>query len=320
LHAGTTVGSADAKGICNLQNPATGAYVDFSLGRNGFQRDRAYQHTLIHHSSEYRNVLVQANILEAITNVDYFTSIIERYARPDEKLIVYMDVNGTILWDDTMMGQGPTQVLLSTMFGLLQMRPWAPCEFEWDGRRKVRLEQPQVLKQLVQDIAGGDGGVYHEFWKAANCERFLRELCELADVSWTLTKEVLTPQGVMDEYERYRDELQRHSQDQPLVASWFRCMQSMRQAGHSLIIQSFGMDTRRVVLMSVGDERKVPHIAINFELWSEKDSSRFVEQFRHAEPPPSPCSRATRTWHRWLGDICGVLGRGSCCERDPALK
>lgn len=283
----TDVGDAETKGICNLLNPATGSYVDFSQGRNGFKQERAFQHTLVHHSSEYQNVLVQANILEAITNEDYFTSIIEGYSRPGEKLIVFMDVNGTILWDDSIMGLGPAEVLLSTMFGLLQVHPLAPCDFEWDASKRVRLEGPLGLKQLVQDIAGGDNGFYHGFWKGGNCERLLHELGELASIRWSQSNDLLKPEAFMDLYKRYREQMNQVVNHNGITASWFKCVDAMQEGGHSVIILSFGMDTRRVVLATVGDdhERRVPHLTVNLELWSERDSKKFVEQFQPAEVP-----------------------------------
>mmetsp|Transcript_1171 Transcript_1171/g.2554 ORF Transcript_1171/g.2554 Transcript_1171/m.2554 type:complete len:449 (-) Transcript_1171:19-1365(-) len=290
LHLGTSAGSSDAKGICNLRCVSKGEYIDFSDGKNGFTRETAFRHTLIHHSSEYQNVMVQVNILDAMSNPHYFTDIIKRYAKVGEKLIVYMDVNGTILWDDTIMNLGQEEVLLSTMLGCIEVRASGCQDFVWDSQRTVRLElgKPKSLKQLVHDLSGGDQEFYRTFWNPKNCSRLLEELLPVGEIRWTSgetpEKPPLSPQGFADLYRSYMEEMESQNVAQGMTASWFRCLDMLREGGHAAVIQSFGMDTHRVVRRSVTDERKVLHIAVNVELWSERDRRMFAEQFQPADP------------------------------------
>merc|ERR1712032_1362409 len=79
----------------------SGAFVDFAVGENGFKLGHAGRHTAILHSSEYNSVLVKANILDAIEDPDYFARIIQAHSLPGEKAVVFMDVNSTIICNDS---------------------------------------------------------------------------------------------------------------------------------------------------------------------------------------------------------------------------
>lgn len=308
LHLGGSSGSSDAKGICNLRDISKGEYIDFSEGKNGFVRESAKRHTLIHHSPEYCNVMVQVNILDAMSDPQYFVDIIKRYAKEGEKLIVYMDVNGTILWDDSIMGLGPDEVILSAMFGCIEVRPKSAVDFEWEddrtseseprhwcsstapGNRKFQLvhldQQPQLLKQVVHSMSNGDDKLYHSFWQQKRCERLLREVAHFGEVglrSSSLEGEggaTLSPEGFTDLYRMYMAELTKQEMALGITTSWFKCLSMLRDGGHSVVIQSFGMDTLRVVRNSVKNPREVVNIAVNHELWSDRDKSEFANQFR----------------------------------------
>jgi hypothetical protein len=193
LHLG---GTSDADGICNLRDVATGKYVDFSVGANGFMCDRAFRHTCIHYSSQYRVVLIQANILDAMANVDYFTSIIRKYSKEGEKLIVFSDVNGTIVWDDTVSGKSGADVLMMTMFRFAEVRPKAAFDVTWDSQPPVMVDKSTTLRQLVSDIANKDNAFYQAFWCEANCQRFLTEICGggNCELGWFQDDSVLTPE------------------------------------------------------------------------------------------------------------------------------
>jgi len=293
LSLGTSSGSADTKGICNLRDINTGKYVDFSVGANGFQCDEVYRHTLIHYSSEYQNVLVQANILDAMTNVDYFTRIIAKYAKKGEKFVVFMDVNGTILWNDSIMGYGPHEILLGTMFNFTEVRPRKSFELAWEQQPTVKVEKTQMLKQLINDIASGDNDVLHAFWKRDVCEKLIARIRSSADIGWAGQMEALSSDDFFSVHKSYMDSLKRQEQQgvpsSGITTSWFQCLRMLQRGSHSAVINSFGMDTHKVVLRSARDARRVPHIAVNFESWSERDTSKFREQFQaEALPPPPP--------------------------------
>jgi len=304
LSTGILAGAPDAKGICNLRDVANNEYVDFSVGKNGFQCDPAYRHTLIHHSSEYRNVLVQANILDAMSNHDYFTSIILKYKKPGEKCIVYMDVNGTILWNDSIMGLGPDELLLGTMFGFTEIQPRRPFELTWDETHSVIVDRLWNLRELLHALSAGDERLFHDFWNVDECRILMDKLVQHADLKWCGKPGLVTTEEFFAVYRDYMMELHKQEKEQGAAAcgiteSWFRCCAALREGHHAPVINSFGMDTQKVVMRSARDPRKSPHFAINFEMWSERDSDKFKSQFMAEAlpppmaptPPPSPRQR-----------------------------
>merc|ERR1719296_57773 len=83
------------------------------------------------------------------------------------------------------------------------------------------------------------------------------------------------------------------------------------------------MDTQRVVMRSAGDPRRVLHLAINHELWSERDTTKFKAQFQaEALPPPQP--PATPPAPRFSGcgfDLaCRDKTCGTCDTSSEALE
>jgi len=66
-----------------------------------------------------------------------------------------------------------------------------------------------------------------------------------------------------------------------LTRSWFRCCESLK-AQHSIMLNSFGVDTRKVVLASGSDESKVMHITVNYDLWDKGDKEKYGRQFIEA--------------------------------------
>jgi len=283
LHSGDSCGSSDSPGICNLRDTQSGNFVDFNDGVNGFQRDVAYSHTIIHHSSEYRNVLIQANILDAMSDVDYFLSIIRRYSEPGEQIIVYMDVNGTILWDDSVIGLSAGGLLLNTLFGFIKIRPHAPGSFAWGADKTVQLTTPQVLSYIVQSL-GGDAKFFRDFWDPHLCCEFLRKLSELGEISWSLHGHRVDPDEFHTQYETYLAELLKQS-NSGITGSWLRCFNEMRREGHKVVIMSFGVDSARVLPNSVTEPSKIPFLAVNFEQWDKNDVTKFIQQFRASRSP-----------------------------------
>jgi len=314
LHLGGSAGSAAAKGICNLRDIIRGDYVDFSEGKNGFVCETAFRHTLIHHSTEYRNVMVQVNILDAMSSPNYFTSIIGRYAKEGEKLIVFMDVNGTILWDDSIMGLGPHEVILSAMCACIEFRPRDSVNFVWSDdtgmSKTVKLEKPQKLKQVVNSLSGGDERCYRDFWDLHRCERLIKEISSLGDIGWTSDtngqQEAVSSDGFTARFQTYMTEISSQGLERSMPNSWFTCLAMLRDGCHSIIIQSFGMDTLRVLKSSVDNPRKVMQLAINHEMWSERDKSEFANQFRM--PGDEASSLA------WWRNLIGFDGQLWCRE------
>lgn len=290
LHLG---GSCSIDGICNLRDVSTGEYVDFSIGQNGFEADHAYRHTVIHHSSQYQNVLVQANILDAMSNRDYFSSIVQKYAKPDEKLLVFFDVNGTLLWDDTVSGKGMSEVLLSTMFRFAEVRPRDASDFTWDDRPAVHLDKRMTLRQLVSEISNKDADFYTRFWNNANCSHFLRELAAQADFGWQNDRCCLTHESFFYAYQEYMDEMRQYVSMDGITSSWFEVWERLRDEGHIAVLNSFGVDTQRVVARSVPDERDVVYITIDYNLWGQKDLTKWGAQFQRQSSKTSAQATAS---------------------------
>mmetsp|Transcript_25062 Transcript_25062/g.70661 ORF Transcript_25062/g.70661 Transcript_25062/m.70661 type:complete len:447 (-) Transcript_25062:195-1535(-) len=279
-------GAEDSPGICNLRDLNTGVFVDFGEGRNGFTRDYAGLHTVIHHSSKYRNILIKANILDAFEDADYFTKIIQRYAQPKEKILVYMDVNSTIMCNDTSAGKDVQGNLLSIMFELIEVRPSpVPFDFVWGTNTAVSIRTPTSLKTLVKEVTKYDHDAYRDFWRLGACQQFLEDLAARGDVSWTSRAGTLNAQAFAEHYAQYSKKASDDLVKSGIVRSWFQCYKSFSSSEeHAVILNSFGVDTRKVVLATVPDECKVMQISVNYELWDERDVKKFESQFPVVRP------------------------------------
>lgn len=368
-------GAQDQRGICNLRNLSTGEFVDFRDGHNGFVQENVSRHTSIVASSEYRNVLVQVNILDAVADENYFTSIIERYSQPPEKLFVVFDVNGTIVWNDTISQKGSDEVLLNQLFKLSEVRLPSTSTLEFRGR-KVELKQKAVLKDVVselfaseisgsrttvsikdvpkdrkkkgsasltksQAVAGagekkdedgsedsedeadekqaqaaegaenssnptqrrpsastrrtsqvrrrasieldvdeGDIVKVTDFWTAEVCESFLRVLHEKGgEFFWLMSGQTWSFESFRTMFKQYQEELNRAISVDGIPMSWFKIFDQLHKQGHTVVLNSFGVDTHRVVMRSVPDERLVQHIVINFDMWAKRDLDAWLRQF-----------------------------------------
>lgn len=268
-------GSKDMDGICNLRDICTEEYVDFTERSNGFVCDSCYRHTFIHHSSVYCNVLVQANILDAVVNEDYFSSIIARYSEPEEKIIVIVDVNGTLVWDDRTSGIGESAVLLRTMFGFAEVRPREPCEFMWESQPPVKLAARQNLRKLVKDIYGEDNDSSLFFWNCMTCARFLHELSKVVDIGWEKQQLLFSSENFLYQFEANMADIRQYVADDGIAGSWLKAYDKLIASGHSVVLNSFGVDAQRVLARLVGDTREVTQVVVNYDMWSEQDVRRF---------------------------------------------
>lgn len=276
LNAG---GSSGTRGICNLRNSLSGEYVDFTEGVNGFERSRLFENTIIHSSSIYRNTLVQANILDAVAHRDYFTSIITQYSEPGETIVVYTDVNATILMEDTLEGKGVSEVLLTTMFALADVYPATSLDIAWESQPPFTLQAHKsiTLKQLVHDMSMKDASFYNRFWGRYNCKELLSYMISVAEVRWSPSGQLLTEEHFWSMYNSYESGLHKHPTVHGIALSWFECFKFLSSQGHKAVVNSFGVDTRKVVTNTVYDEEKVLQITINYGLWGDRDQKAFTE-------------------------------------------
>lgn len=272
LHLG---GASDAQGICNLRDVDTGEFVDFSIGKNGFTADTMFGKTVVHASSTYNNVLVQANILDAMTNLDYFQAIIDRYAKPGERLVVLMDVNGTIVWDDSIStaASNVSQLLLILMFTFAEVQPRpadVPLGFSWKDKPSVSIEKPEDLKSLIKRISNNDSEFYDAFWSLATCEEFVKKLASVADLAWS-KKGVLDPAEFIKDFNRNLEQIQKSPMKDGIPQSWLNCYAALAEGGHQVILNSYGIDTFRVLQQIAPDKKSVLQLTANYKLWSQKD-------------------------------------------------
>lgn len=272
-------GGEQNAGICNLRDVHTGEFVEFGNDKNGFCRSHAARHTVIQHSTTYRNVLVKANILDAMEDPEYFISIIKRFSLPHERLIVFMDVNSTIVCNDTVQGKGLSNTLLSTMFEFVDFRPAEPFEVVFNGHPPVRIEKKMKLKQLVKEITSNSHEAYGSFWTEDNCWRLFAEVAAKGEVRWEGQDKTFTLEASQELFKEYLVSLEKVISKDGIAGSWFRVYDALK-GRHTVVLNSFGVDTRKVILATIPDERSVLQVTVNYALWEERDVQKFEGQFK----------------------------------------
>lgn len=272
-------GLETSPGIVNLRDVRNYDFVEFREGSNGFKRAIAACNTTVFHSTEFKNVLVQANILDAMEDEHYFTKILENYALPGEKLVVFVDVNSTIISVDSASGKDMSSVLLGTMFEFITVSPPENFSFEWDSRPAVKIEKTMTLKQLAEKIAGDDKKYYGEFYTYENCVNFLRSLCKLAAVDWSTHDRPFTMKHFKDRYNQYLVSLVGSTSEEGITKSWFQLYNTLKTGGHCIMMNSYGVDTRKVIVKTVADEREVLQLVVNFQEWDPKDMYAFETMY-----------------------------------------
>jgi hypothetical protein len=282
---------SNSSGICNLRDLETGAFVPFAVGKSGF-KDRLYsEHTVIHWSDEYNTVLVKVNILDAMVNPEFFTEVIKEYSRPGEKVIAYVDINCTVVFSDVMTGKDKFSVLLSTMFEWIELRPSANSEIKWENFPPVKIKegQPITLKKLVKKAVDAEG--YNHFWFHENCMKFLIMIMGYGTIYWSGGGEVQL--DVFEkQYEGYGKVMDKHVADTGIVSAWYTMVEKaliadddskpldpMAPGPHLVMINTFGVDSRKLVLATLDKEEKVTLTTVNYEKWSMRDMKRYEAQY-----------------------------------------
>mmetsp|Transcript_1245 Transcript_1245/g.2854 ORF Transcript_1245/g.2854 Transcript_1245/m.2854 type:complete len:443 (+) Transcript_1245:128-1456(+) len=274
-------GFEDSPGICNLRDVATGDFVDFCEGKNGFCRGHAARHTVIYHSTKYKNVLVKANILDAMEDQQYFASIIKRFSQPHEKIIVFMDVNSTIVCNDSVQGKDLGNTLLGTLFEFIELNPREAFELIFDAHPPLKIEKLRTFKQLVKDMTSGDHLSYSSFWTEEKCWRLFIELAGKGEVRWAGQDSPFSLEQCRTLFKEYMVTLDRVISKDGIPESWFHVFKELNAHGnHNIVLNSFGVDTRKVILATVPDERQALQVAVNYELWDSRDMQKFQGQFK----------------------------------------
>jgi len=274
-------GKENSSGICNLRDVATGEFVDFCEGQNGFVSTTSSKHTIVYYSTEYRIILVKANILDAMEDEEYFSTIVKDYARPDERIIVYMDVNSTIVSTDSVQGKGLEEGLLSVMFELIEFKPKEAFNLDWGALPQLRIEQkPKPLKSYVKEMTGKDAKAYTAFWQADNCMKFVNELSTMGDMKWVTQQEtsVITLEDFNTIFNEYLVSLEKTPTVNGIARSWFKVFENIKTE-HSVVLNSFGVDTLKVVKSTVASDTSVLQVAVNYEKWDDRDVKKYQAQF-----------------------------------------
>lgn len=272
-------GLACSDGICNLCDVRTGDFVNFCEGSNGFRREPAARHTVLHHSDAYGNVLVKASILDAMADAQYFTRIIRQYTRPGEKAVVFMDVNSTIVCNDTVQGKDVRASLLTTLFDTIEFSPAQPFDLEWGGLAPVRVDRAQTLKKITSLLTPSRQDA-QLFWSEGACWDLIAALQAQGDLRWAFREKSLRLEEVQMAFESYLHSATTQTTKDGITSSWFSAFEELRAGGHAVVLNSFGTDTWKVVLATVPDEQLVAQITISYDLWSERDQKKFESQFK----------------------------------------
>ena len=273
-------GCEDSPGICNLRDLATGKFVNFAEGQNGFVQERFARHTVVQHSQMWRVVLVKANILDAIEDSHYFARLISQFSEPTDRLVVFMDVNATIVCNDTVQGKGLAVTLLGTMFELLEFKPKAPFDLQFGTLNQIRVEKVKTLKGLIKDMTADDHAEYTRFWEEKTCWDFLAHVLRSGEVRWVTGTESMTVESVRDLFMSYLSAVPGALNEDGITRSWFDVYSTKLHDQHSTVLNSFGVDTRKVTLATISEEKDVLHIAINHEMWDERDVKKYADQFQ----------------------------------------
>lgn len=282
---------ATSSGICNLRDVETGAFVPFCSGQNGFSEALYGEHTVVHASTEYNVVLVKVNILDAMVNPNFFTEVVNKYSRPEEKVIAYVDINCTVVFSDVMTGKDKFSVLLSTMFEWIELRPHKNHEFQWGEYPPVKIKEGSVwtLKKLVKKALDAEG--YNHFFSYDNCDTLLRQTMTMGSVVWSSGQDV-TLEDFRRNYDHYGVVMAEHVADTGIVSSWYTMAQractdlkdrksvdTASQGPHLVMINTFGVDSRKLILATLDSEEAVTLTTVNYEKWSIRDMKRYEAQY-----------------------------------------
>merc|ERR1712060_117132 len=131
------------------------------------------------------------------------------------------------------------------------------------------------LKQFVKEITKYDHDAYKTFWQLETCQQLLEELNELGDVSWVSQAGHITADKFTEQFNGYLKKVCDDLVTSGISSSWFKCYDNLCKGDNVVILNSFGVDTRKVILATVPDERQVMQITVNYDLWDERDVKKF---------------------------------------------
>merc|ERR1712222_120235 len=188
---------------------------------------------------------------------------------------------GTIICNDSVQSKDLSASLLSTMFELMELSLKVAFDFGWGSCPPVSVLKKQSLKKLVKDITTNDSDAYGSFFSEATCRSFFSQLAAFADIRWSDALDPLGVEEFISMFKEYRGTISGGIDGNGITQSWFHCFDALSKE-HALMLNSFGVDTRKVILATDPDESKVMQIAVNYELWDKRDVDKFEKQFHEA--------------------------------------
>lgn len=187
-----------------------------------------------------------------------------------------MDINSTIISVDSVSSKDMSQVVLGTMFEFTTMKPKEEFKYQWDeSRPAVKVAKEMHLKKLVKEICKDDKKLYDSFYTYDNCIKVLIAMADKATLRYSQQEEDFSLLKFRELYERYVVSLVGGTNQEGITKSWFRCFNEQSAAGHSLVLNTFGMDSRKIIWKTVDDERQVLQMCVSFDKWDSKDKAVF---------------------------------------------
>ena len=129
-----------------------------------------------------------------------------------------------------------------------------------------------------KELTHSDHSVYTNFWNEKTCWKFFELIQEKGEIRWVGKEGTMTLDSTRKLFQEYLSSLEQVTTKDGIASSWFQVFETLK-ARHSVILNSFGVDTRKVTLATVSDETRVLQVAINYEVWDGRDVKKFGAQF-----------------------------------------
>merc|ERR1712151_42694 len=79
--------------------------------------------------------------------------------------------------------------------------------------------------------------------------------------------------------QRYLTMMDGSATQEGIIRSWFFAWEHIQKNHGSMILNSFGVDTRKVITKTLHNELFAMSLTINFDLWDARDKKKFEDQY-----------------------------------------
>merc|ERR1712039_75094 len=93
------------------------------------------------------------------------------------------------------------------------------------------------------------------------------------------TQDAVTLHTFEAAYMRYQNMMDTCTTEEGITKSWFRCWERLQMGKHSMIMNSFGVDTRKVIARTLPNEIYAMSLTVNYALWDARDQKKFEDQY-----------------------------------------